>query len=53
MDKTEREANRFAAELLIPDEAIAESNNIYELASLYGVPVELVKLKLFYKEDLF
>lgn len=53
IDKKEREANRFAAELLIPDEAIAESNNIYELASLYGVPVELVKLKLFCKEDLF
>lgn len=53
VDKTEREANRFAAELMIPDEAITETNNVYELASLYGVPAELVKLKLFYKEDLF
>ena len=53
VDKIEREANQFAAELLIPDEAIAETNNIYELASLYGVPAELVELKLFYKEDLF
>lgn len=53
VDKVEREANCFAAELLIPDQAVAEVNNIYELASLYGVPVELVKLKLFCKEDLF
>lgn len=50
VNKIEREANRFAAELLIPDEDIAEVNNIYELASLHGVPVELVKLKLFCKE---
>lgn len=53
INKIEREANRFAAELLIPDQSIAETNNIYELASLHGVPVELVKLKLFCKEDLF
>lgn len=51
--KIEREANRFAAELLIPDESFAEVNNIYELASLLGVPVELVELKLFCKEGLF
>lgn len=51
--KIEREANFFAAELLIPDEDFAEVNNIYELASLHGVPVELVELKLFCKEDLF
>lgn len=50
MDKVEREANLFAAELLISDESITEVSNIYELASLHGVPIELVKLKLFCKE---
>ncbi|MER2000605.1 MAG: ImmA/IrrE family metallo-endopeptidase [Lysinibacillus sp.] len=53
VSKIEREANRFAAELIIPDEAIAETSNLYELASLHGVPVELAKLKLFCKEELF
>ena len=53
VDKIEREANFFAAELLIPNEDFAEVNNMYELASLHGVPVELVKLKLFCKEGLF
>lgn len=46
VNKIEREANRFAAELLIPDDSFLESNNIYEIASLYNVPVELVQLKL-------
>lgn len=45
VDKLEREANRFAAELLIPDESFKEMNNIYEIASLHQVPVELVVLK--------
>ncbi|WP_400194668.1 ImmA/IrrE family metallo-endopeptidase [Lysinibacillus telephonicus] len=45
VNKIEREANRFAAELLIPDSSFEESNNIYEIASLHQVPVELVKLK--------
>ncbi len=53
VDKIEREANQFAAELLIPDESFAEVNNMYELASLHGVPVDLVELKLFCKEGLF
>ena len=53
LSKIEKEANRFAAELLIPDESFAEVNNMYELASLLGVPVELVELKLFCKEGLF
>ncbi|RQW75976.1 ImmA/IrrE family metallo-endopeptidase [Lysinibacillus composti] len=50
VDKVEREANRFAAELLIPDESFRELNNIYEIASLHNVPVELVQLK---REKLF
>ncbi|WP_025117109.1 ImmA/IrrE family metallo-endopeptidase [Lysinibacillus fusiformis] len=48
VDKIEREANRFAAELLIPDENLFESYNqmtIYDIASIHQVPVELVKLK--------
>ena len=45
IDKIEREANRFAAELLIPDESFRELNNMYEIASLHDVPLELVKLK--------
>ncbi|WP_421930386.1 ImmA/IrrE family metallo-endopeptidase [Lysinibacillus halotolerans] len=45
ISKIEREANRFAAELLIPDESFIGYNNIYVIASLHQVPVELVKLK--------
>lgn len=45
VDKIEREANRFAAELLIPDDVFLEYNNIYDIASLHQVPVELVRLK--------
>lgn len=50
VNKIEREANRFAAELLIPDSSFIESDNIYEIASLYSAPVELVQLK---REKLF
>lgn len=45
VDKVEREANRFAAELLISDDSFKESIDIYEIASLHNVPLELVKLK--------
>lgn len=45
INKVEREANRFAAELLIPDESFIEYNNFYHIASLHNVPVELVRLK--------
>lgn len=45
VSKIEREANRFAAELLIPDDCFIEYNNIFDIASAYQVPVELVKLK--------
>jgi len=53
VDKIEREANRFAAELLIPDADLFELNNIYDIASLRGVPVELIRLKHFCREGLF
>jgi len=53
VDKIEREANRFAAELLIPDENIYELNNIHHIASLHNVPVELVRLKHCCREGLF
>lgn len=45
VDRIEREANRFAAELLIPDESFIEYNNIYDIASIHQVPIELVQLK--------
>lgn len=45
VSKIEREANRFAAELLIPDDILLEYDNIYDIASACCVPVELAKLK--------
>lgn len=45
LDKYEKEANKFAAELLISDEDIYEINNLEKTACLHGVPLELVKLK--------
>lgn len=45
VNKIEREANRFAAELLIPDDSLQEYDNIYEIASMHRVPIELVRLK--------
>lgn len=49
-NKTEREANLFAACMLIPDKAILSEleycNNIEMLAYELGVPVELVEYKL-------
>ncbi|MFJ7841631.1 ImmA/IrrE family metallo-endopeptidase [Lysinibacillus sphaericus] len=48
IDKVEREANLFAANLLIPDENLFDSYiqmTIFDIASLYSVPVELVELK--------
>ena len=47
IDKVEREANRFAAELLISDESIMNcaSETINYIASIHNVPLELVKLK--------
>ncbi|MBU8908553.1 ImmA/IrrE family metallo-endopeptidase [Desertibacillus haloalkaliphilus] len=49
INKLEVEANTFAVELLLPDEAIYDLNNtsttIYELASSYGIPKEVCHLK--------
>lgn len=45
VSKIEREANLFAAELLIPDDGLIENETIYNIASLHNVPLELVKLK--------
>lgn len=45
LDKFEAEANKFAAELLIPDEQLFEINNLEKTASLHGVPIEIIKLK--------
>ncbi|MER2171811.1 MAG: ImmA/IrrE family metallo-endopeptidase [Psychrobacillus psychrodurans] len=45
VNKIEREANRFAAELLIPDESLNEYETIQNKASLHNVPLELVELK--------
>lgn len=55
IDKIETEANRFAVELLLPDEAIYEykdSNiSINEVASIYGVPEEVAHLKKISRSD--
>lgn len=49
MDKVEREANEFAVELLLPDDCIYTYRNtdmtIYEVATTYGIPKEVVYLK--------
>lgn len=49
IDKIENEANRFAVELLLPDNAIYEykdtSLSISEIANIYGVPTEVAHLK--------
>lgn len=48
--KIEREANEFAVELLIPDDVLSKYNPCdtlteREVAAIYGVPYELVRLK--------
>lgn len=49
VDKIEVEANRFAVELLLPDEIIydyKDSNlSIEEIASIFGIPKEVARLK--------
>lgn len=49
LDKLENEANRFAIELLIPDDSLREYLNqqmtIQDIALLHNVPIELVELK--------
>lgn len=43
--KYEREANHFAANLLIPDSLLLDGMTIYEAAVLCGVPHEVAHLK--------
>ena len=45
--KTEREANQFAVELLLPDTLITENTDISlaQLAKIVGVPEEMLSLK--------
>lgn len=45
VSKIELEANRFAAELLIPDDSFGDNETIYDIASIHKVPIELVELK--------
>ncbi|CEG25965.1 ImmA/IrrE family metallo-endopeptidase [Bacillus sp. B-jedd] len=49
IDKFEREANKFAVELLLPDQELIEYQNtnlsLSEIGPIYGIPVELAKLK--------
>ena len=46
-DKFEVQANTFAVELILPDEALHESPDcsIYQLAASFGIPQEFVDLK--------
>lgn len=50
-NKIEKEANQFAVELLMPDEAIYQYKNtnmtINEIAGIYGIPEEVTHLKKF------
>lgn len=45
--RVERQANLFAVELLLPDEAVDEFGDmgIYNVAHMFGIPEQLVELK--------
>ncbi|QQZ64229.1 ImmA/IrrE family metallo-endopeptidase [Paenibacillus sonchi] len=45
VDRIEKEANRFAVELLVPDELLLKGATIQEVAALCGIPEEVAKLK--------
>ena len=45
IDRIEREANEFAAELLIPDELLLEGYTVSQAAAASGVPPEIAHLK--------
>ncbi len=45
IDKIEKEANKFAVELLIPDEIVHEHETIFAAAASCGVPAEVAILK--------
>lgn len=50
--KIEREANRFAAELLISDNDLYEYESLQHIASIHNVPIELLRLKYLCREVL-
>ncbi|GIQ67396.1 ImmA/IrrE family metallo-endopeptidase [Xylanibacillus composti] len=45
INRIEREANKFAVELLLPDSLLCEGMTIYEAARLCGIPEEVAHLK--------
>jgi len=51
VDRIEREAHRFAVEMLLPDHVLSEYSNtslsIYQICEMYGIPRELSHLKKF------
>lgn len=51
VDRIEREANRFAVELMIPDELLLDGISIYQAAIICGVPLELAELKSLPKQS--
>lgn len=44
-NRLEREANRFAVELLLPDEVLSEYRTIYDAVAANGLPAEVAELK--------
>lgn len=45
IDRIEYEANRFAVELLMPDEILQTGISVYEAANICGIPAEVAHLK--------
>ncbi|WP_274652560.1 ImmA/IrrE family metallo-endopeptidase [Paenibacillus humicola] len=45
IDRIEREANEFAAELMIPDELLLDGRSLVDIAKENGVPWEIALLK--------
>ncbi|GAV13267.1 ImmA/IrrE family metallo-endopeptidase [Paenibacillus sp. NAIST15-1] len=45
VDRIEREANRFAVEMLLPDDLLLDGCTLYEAAAICGVPKEVARLK--------
>ena len=48
VDRMEIQANKFASELIISDSSLMECKDytISQIAGLYGLPVEIIKLRL-------
>lgn len=49
-NKIEREANRFAVELLISDNDLYEYESLQHIASIHNIPIELLRLKCLCRE---